>query len=157
MISGYPSQESTDKADGEYVQRYANQMAELVESISMKQLDLDAGSISSSLLDAPILEMETLSVAAEDDRAFEMVERGKEKKAKLVGPAVGGWDRWPEALRAKRGQGAEMGIDKDWVRLTGWKNEEGAMQKSAREESLDRISMLSPAMLKTVLLKKIME
>lgn len=153
MISGYPSQESTDKADSQFVPRYGKQMDEFVENMGLKELQLDAESIKSSILDAPVMSIETVSVEAEDQRVFETKEREKE----AAGAVVGAWDIWPEVLRAKRGLLAEKGMDKDWVCLTGWKDGQESAEKNARDTDPGQDLALAPEVLKMVFLKKIME
>ncbi|CAM6111278.1 unnamed protein product [Calypogeia fissa] len=158
MISGYPSQESTDIADREYVPRYGKRMAEFVENLGLKELQLDAESIKSSILGAKVMSLETLMVEAEDQRAFEMKEMGSEKAKEGTRTVVGGWDIWPKVLRAKKGLDAEMGmVAKDWVRLTGWKDEQEVLDLNLRGTYPEQGFTLSLDVLKRVFLRKIME
>jgi hypothetical protein len=155
MISGYPSQESTDKADKEYVQRYYNQMGELVEHMGLKELQLDAELIRSPLLDSPVLSIETFSVVGEEQSEFEAKEM--EKQMEATGLVVGGWDMWPDVQRAEKGLHGERGNDKDWVRLTGWRNEKECLEASLKDISPVQGLASMPELLNKVFLRKIME
>ncbi|KAE8316580.1 hypothetical protein BDV41DRAFT_528555 [Aspergillus transmontanensis] len=98
MITGYPSQEMNNAADGTYAKAFLPRMFELVQHRWLKQLDLDVCSL-------PL---------ADDDLVLQF----RDAPADL-GADHGGWDVWPETEQGiKMKKAGKLGdVRKTWVTI----------------------------------------
>jgi len=179
LINGWPSAATRDEAFGSVAEKeFGEKLGKFIESRGYKQISLDVSTIP---LSAPILSIETFSVAATDSALFERralsAQSHVAETTKAIA-AVGGWDVYAENIKkkveekigAEIGQAAkEQGIPetRTWVSITGWADEETHVE-SAREmtsgnaalgggaeQAVERVEA-TPNVFETVHLKKIL-
>lgn len=144
LVNGWPSAAARDAAmhSPEEV-NLAEKLTPYIDSRGYKQLEID---ISTVPLTAPILSVETFSVAAADSALFErkalQAQTHVDANTQALA-AVGSWDVYAEqlkkAVQAKTDDvvgedAATQGIppQRSWVSITGWADEETHVE-SARE------------------------
>jgi len=144
LINGWPSSSTRDAAfDSPQEKEFGEKLSKYVESRGYKQLSL---AIDTVPLNAPLLSVETFSVAAADSAIFEgkALEAQQHVSDKTKASAVvGGWDVYQETLLQKvkdktsdvvGEEAKEQGIprQREWVSITGWADEEQHIE-SAKE------------------------